>query len=298
MSDLKSYSRQAAIVAFIRRSKKPTTGTILQYLQSEGYSATVRTVQRDLQEIPYLTDVEVIRHGSHPNLWYEVKDSPEERPLLCSYMEKMVLADVMRRELENRQNGPQVIFPDGPVMTKGLEYFATIVKSIRAGNMLALHYRGFNGKESEREVAPLFLREYRKRWYLVARDAEHAKTFGLDRIDGLSITDKTFKPKKGEDFETMFGHVIGLFENDEDPITITFSSEDYNANYLRSVPLHQSQREIGSNDHGPIFEITVVPNYEFYQTMLMMREMVEIIGPGKVREGMRGLLEKMVVKYS
>jgi proteasome accessory factor B len=300
MAYSKIYWRHSQIVEFIKSRKRPTVSAMVDYLAEQNEVVSKRTVERDIQNITYELDVEIKRCGTHPNYYYEIASEPETRPIACSYLEHALMADVIRGEMEAEKKHGRALFPDQPIMTDGLNNIPLLLPCIRGKKQVALRYRKFNGDESERDVCPLFLRQFRKRWYLIARDTKDgiAKTFGLERIISIQPLDKKFKPKDGEDYESMFANVIGLFESDAQPVTIRFWSEDYNANYVRSVPIHGSQRELDTADNGAVFELTVVPNYEFFQTMLMMGDKVRILSPESVRNEMKATILTMMKYYA
>ena len=153
--------------------------------------------------------------------------------------------------------------------------------------MISIDYHKFDQETRSRIVCPFYLKQFRKRYYLIARDTsdDHIKSFGLDRIESLSILTETFTPEKN--VERLFDNVIGFFELDGEPEIIQIWSEKYNANYMRTLRLHHSQKEIGEQDGGVVFELKVVPNFEFFQEVLRMADNVKIISPESVRKKMK-----------
>ncbi len=293
------YSRQNKIVEFIRSRTRPTVSDMVDFLAESDEVVSKRTVERDIQNIINDLGIEIERCGTHPNYFYKIEERHDSAAIVGNYLEHALLADVMRSEMEAKKKFGSTLFPDRPQMTEGLNNIPLLTPSIRHRKQVRIGYSKFNGVESERVVCPLFLRQFRKRWYLIARDTNDgiAKTFGLERITSVNPMDKKFRPKQGEDYESLFANVIGLFESDTAPVSIRFWSEVYNANYVRSVPLHGSQRELEPADGGAVFELTVVPNYEFYQAMLMMGDKVEVLSPQPVREEMKKMVERMIGYY-
>ena len=95
----------------------------------------------------------------------------------------------------------------------------------------------------------------------------------------------------------MYGHVIGLHGNEEAPETIRLWSETTHAGYLRSVKLHHSQHEVGETDGGVVFELHLVPNYEFFQQILMMESRVRILSPASAIDHMKAMLVGILERY-
>ncbi|MFC2176768.1 helix-turn-helix transcriptional regulator, partial [Bacteroidota bacterium] len=264
----------------------PTTQSIQEYLDDEGFSITKRSLQRDFQDIARKMDIEIVRKGTHPSYWYEIESEPESLPTAYGYLEHAMMASVMRKELEDEKLHRRALILDSP-MSEGLEYIPKCLPAIRKNRMISIDYHKFDGPVQNRIVCPFYLKQFRKRWYLIARDTtdDVIKSFGLDRIESLSVLIETFTPEKN--VEHLFDNVIGFFELDEEPETIQIWSEKYNANYIRTLRLHHSQKEIGEKDGGIVFELKVVPNFEFFQEILRMAENVKIIGPESVRNKMR-----------
>ena len=70
------------------------------------------------------------------------------------------------------------------------------------------------------------------------------------------------------------------------------------ANYLRDLPLHESQdEEQYINDEYSIFTLDVRPTYDFIQEILWNAEDVEILEPLDLRKEMKEKLMRMSSKY-
>jgi len=290
--------RYLKIIEHIRNPnrKRPTMQTILDDLQDEGFKITKRSLQRDLLEIPFKTDFEIERKGSHPNYYYEIESAPEEMPAAFNYMQHVMMAGVMREELEQEKLDRRAIIFDHPI-SEGLEFIPKCARAIRNNQMITIEYRAFGGELGTRRVCPFYLKQFRKRWYLIARDTKdgNIKSFGLDRFEGLYTLNETFTPEKNLD--KLYKNVIGFFAKDGQPVKILLWSEPYNANYIRTLRLHHSQKELGEKDGGVLFELFVVPNFEFFQEVLRMSKNVKIVGPPQVKDEMKSLVQDILKDY-
>ena len=242
MSSTSIFERYAKIIEHIRNPyrKRPTTQSIQEYLDDEGFSITKRSLQRDFQDIAIKMDIEIVRKGTHPNYWYEIESEPESLPTAYGYLEHAMMANVMRKELEDEKLHRRALILDHP-MSEGLQYIPKCLPAIRKNRMISIDYHKFDQETRSRIVCPFYLKQFRKRYYLIARDTsdDHIKSFGLDRIESLSILTETFTPEKN--VERLFDNVIGFFELDGEPEIIQIWSEKYNANYMRTLRLHHSQ---------------------------------------------------------
>lgn len=299
MAYARIYNRHGYILDYIKRNSRPTTEDIVHFLHGLGEGVDERTVQRDIKTIENELDYVIERKGLHPNKWYEIVEEPEEKTLVSRYLEHAGLAEMLRKEAVKKHGQRRSIYLDETQMTEGLGYVPLILEAIKNSTKLNVSHCKFGGEPTERKVCPLFLKQYLHRWYLLARENESGKTksFGLDRILKVEPTDEIFQFTEQDNHNTMYGHVIGLYGNEEEPETIRIWSETAHAGYLRSVKLHHSQQEIGEMDGGVVFEFFLVPNYEFFQLMLMMESKVQILSPQTVVERMKAMLLGALGRY-
>jgi predicted DNA-binding transcriptional regulator YafY len=68
--------------------------------------------------------------------------------------------------------------------------------------------------------------------------------------------------------------------------------------YVRALPIHESQKEKETTDEWSIFEYRLVPCFNFYQQLLWHRERLEVLEPLYIREEMKKTIEKMLDCYS
>ena len=299
MAYSKIHNRHHLIVEYIKRNKKPTTQGIHNYLREIGEVVSKRTVERDIENISFNLGFEIKRVGRHPDYWYEIDSEPEAESMASSYLEFAMMADLMRGELEHHKSYEKAVYLDHP-LSEGLGHVPRIIPSIRKNHKLIITHAKFEEKPVERIICPLYLKQFRKRWYVIARDTKDdiVKSFGLDRISEVVELSESFERKPNEVADVLFTNVIGLFHRDGEPTTIRFWSEPYNANYLRTLKLHQTQKEIGPSNGGFEFEIEVVPNPEFYYEILNMADFVKVLSPESVRTEMRRIANRLVSYYS
>jgi len=67
--------------------------------------------------------------------------------------------------------------------------------------------------------------------------------------------------------------------------------------YIKALPIHESQKEVEISEEWSIFEYRLIPCYNFYQQLLWHRERLEVLEPMYVRDEMKKVLESMIAKY-
>ena len=69
-------------------------------------------------------------------------------------------------------------------------------------------------------------------------------------------------------------------------------------NYLRTLPLHASQKELVSTEEYADFEYFLRPTFDFMQELLSQGDEIEVLEPKSFREEMKDILQRMLKRYS
>lgn len=173
---------------------------------------------------------------------------------------------------------------------------------MRRNHVLSITHQGFGQPEANTfEIEPYCLKVVKRRWYVVARSpyysernkekgikpADVYRVYALDRISDIQDTGKTFKMKKDFDINHYFEGCCGVITSDEPIQRIVLLAYGGFADYLRTLPLHESQREIEGDDESTLFEYHLKPTFDFYQLVLAQGDQVEVLEPESVRNEMR-----------
>lgn len=193
----------------------------------------------------------------------------------------------------------RILLEDVP---SGQVYLHAIIDAMKENRVLNITYKSFwSEKERTYNVQPLCIKLFRQRWYLVVRYDKPGYSpwvCALDRILLLEKTEETFTMPKDWDAEEYFDGFIGvLCYNDCNKETVKIKVSTSQANYLRSLKLHESQEEVERNEDYSIFTYYLRPTYDFMQELLWNGEEVEVLEPQWLRDEMRGRIERMLDLY-
>lgn len=183
-----------------------------------------------------------------------------------------------------------------------------LLQALKERRMVAFRYNPF---WSERPIdyfnfQPHALKMFERRWYLLGHydSSRPHLTYGLDRITDCRLQDDHYERDPDFDLDKMFDGVYGIdrgrseSKDTEIPIEEVWLKVDpYQANYLRSLRLHNSQYEVGEKDGYPIFSLRVRPTYDFKQKLLSLGSSVEVLKPESLRNVMRQEINAMMTKY-
>ena len=113
------------------------------------------------------------------------------------------------------------------------------------------------------------------------------------------MTDEPFSYPKDFSPEVYFEGCFGVIRGDETGIeTVKIKVSANQANYLRSLPLHPSQKETERNADHSIFTLQVRPTFEFQQELLWNGDALEVLEPLWLRKEMAGMVKRMWNNYS
>lgn len=251
-----------------------------------------RQAIRDIFNIDIEIDPEEKGYKYHIANLEELEGDGLRNRLLDSYaMLNQVQAD---SKLKDR-----ILFEEVP---SGRRWLSVIIEAMRNGEVLRLTHQSFQSEEPKTfEAEPYYLKMFNRRWYLVARKA-HPRSFekycairiyALDRITECVATEVRFEMNPDFDAEEYFSGCFGIIRSEEQPLKVVLRAFGNFANYLRTLPLHSSQREIGRDGEGVLFQIEVRPAFDLYQALLAQADQLEVLEPASVRDTMAYFARKL-----
>ena len=187
---------------------------------------------------------------------------------------------------ESKSLKDRILFEDIPC---GNGYLTTIVQAMKENLKLKVVRQSF-GQESPYTtlIEPYGMKVFKQRWYLVgvAHGGKKIKTYALDRILQVELTNEHFDMPEDFDMSMFFHDSYGILiqPEDYDVETVHLKVSSKHCHYLRTLPLHHSQKEIEKHEKYSIFTVRVYPTLDFIQEILSHGDEVEVLSPKWVRE--------------
>lgn len=306
------FGRYVWLMDILRRYKRLTFQEINELWQESGLGygeeLPLKTFHNHKKAIKDIFDVYIECNRKDGYRYYI--DEPERIEgnnlrswLISSYATlNQIQAD---NKLEDR-----IIFEEIP---SGQTWLTCIADAMRRNHVLSITHQGFGKPEpSTFDIEPYFLKVVKRRWYVVARSPYYSErnkeqgvkpsdvylVYALDRISDIQDTGRTFKMKKNFDVHSYFEGCCGIITSNESSQKIVLRAYNGFADYLRTLPLHESQREIGSDDESTLFEYHLKPTFDFYQLVLAQGDQVEVLEPESVRDEMRNFAQNILDFYT
>jgi predicted DNA-binding transcriptional regulator YafY len=268
---------------------------VMTKLENEDLSAnfefSARTFDRDKKDILDLFGI-LIQYNRKDKVYYI--DEDVEDPSVSRMIEAFSIHQALKEgnkiapsiHLENRKSS-------GTALINGILY------AIQNNFQIAFtHTKFWEMKISQRTVKPLAIKESQNRWYLIAEDNKdgRVKNFGFDRISDLKILDDKFKPFVFN-VEKAYQNAFGIETNEPaQKVVLEFSWQQ--GNYIKSFPLHVSQKIISDTEDALEIELFIHPTYDFIMEILKYGAEVEVLEPSTLRKAVKNRIEEMIKIYN
>ena len=198
---------------------------------------------------------------------------------------------------DSKELSDQILFEPIP---SGEKFLAPIIEALRDKTAIEMTYQGFTKDyPATFIVEPYCLKMFKQRWYMLAHSVGRDKTliYSLDRVHALEPTTQKYQLPKDFDAEFYFRNVYGVSGMEDQPQEVEIKIEAYQANFLRSLPLHPSQTEIERQEQYSIFRYNLVPAFEFKQELRKHGSVLEVLKPQWLRDEFRKDIEYQLSKY-
>ena len=184
---------------------------------------------------------------------------------------------------------------------EGQEFLPIILEALKNNTVLSMSYQSFfRDEENTFDVEPYCLKLFHQRWYLVARSPYYNKVmiYALDRVHYLDTTSSRFTYPKDFFPDEFFDGCFGIIAGDGTELeTVRLKVSAGQANYLRSLMLHETQIETQRNDEYSIFTLKVRPTFDFIQELLSNGADVEVLSPDWFRKEVAEIVKRMWNHY-
>ena len=189
----------------------------------------------------------------------------------------------------------RVVLEDVPA---GREYLSLIVRAIKSNHRLLIGYQKFGVEGYEKVVSPYALKLFHQRWYLLARTADdQMRIYALDRLTKAELTTEPFTMPRGFSPKAYFAEYFGVLTIPVPMAHVVIRAYDTTPDYLRTLPLHHSQREIASTDQYADFALDLRPTADFQGQLLSHGARIEVLEPESLRQQMAQSLSASLERY-
>ena len=142
------------------------------------------------------------------------------------------------------------------------------------------------------------MKEFKNRWYVIARDLKdrNVKTFALDRLTNLEITNRKFEYPKDYNIEENYRYCFGIINpNNEEPQNILLSFDPFQGKYIKSLPLHETQQIVIDNEEELQIKLNLCVTQALVMELLSFGDDLPFLNPKSLADEIKKAARKSVV---
>lgn len=199
----------------------------------------------------------------------------------------------------NKSDKKIIEFEQNPYLL-GLENISILYNAILHKQSLSVDYKSFKSEKTNQFIfSPHFLKQYNNRWFVlgVQDGYTNSSTLALDRIEHIESSPSSYFDSQ-IDFEEHFDDVIGVtIPTDTALEIIKIKIDAILFPYIKSKPLHGSQKIKETNKEYSLIELNLIPNYELETTLLSHGEKLTVLEPKSLSERIQQRLKNGYKNY-
>ena len=264
---------------------------------SNGGEYALRTFHDHRKVVEELFGIEIVCNRSDNR--YYIRDTDDIKS--PGYFRKWLLETISLNNTiaANKRLRDRILLEEVPSTTPAL---VPLLSAMRENITVNFQYHPFDKDvvNPYNDFQPWTLKMYKRRWYVYGSVPEKGlRIFSLDRISDVESTGQFFRLPEDFDAEAVFFGTFGAYVTVKDePQTILIKTDEWQAKYLRSLPLHKSQEEVERTPEYSIFSLFVKPTYDLKQEILTMNIHAEVLAPAAFRKEIQANLSEMLNKYN
>lgn len=235
-----------------------------------------RTLQRDLKEIRNVFGIDI--EYSKTNKGYYISQSETEN----MNFQRMIEAFDMFNSLNLAQDLTPFIHLEKR-RPQGTENLYGLLHAIKNKLKIKFTYQKFWEEEvSQRLVEPYALKEFKNRWYILAKDSKdnNIKSFALDRLTNLEITTQHYQYPDNYSIEQNYRYCFGIISpNGSEPQDIILSFDPFQGKYIKTLPLNETQEVLVDNDQETRIKLKLCLTHDLVMELLSFGDNMKVIEP-------------------
>jgi predicted DNA-binding transcriptional regulator YafY len=300
MSYRSAIKRYLNIIELLESDQFPSSSRMIERLHEEGIKTSERTFQRDLQALKDEFGIEV-SYNKNKNGYYIDYELSTDFKTFLRIIEILNTADIIADTIKENKSNLKYLSFDSASELKGIAYLKDILKAIKSQQIISFIHQPFHQEKGKKtHLKPYGLKEYMNRWYVVGevQGLNEIRTYGIDRISELKVTDKKFIPNDQLQPLSNFEDIIGVVYYAHPMTDVILSFTPTQGKYIKTLPFHHSQKIIVDNDEELRISLKLKPNYELTQKIMMLHHEVKVIEPQWLADEILEKAQKIVKKYS
>lgn len=263
---------------------------------SDGEALSIRTFHKWRVAIEEMFGLVIENeNGGQYRYYIENADDLKDGSMRSWLFNTLTVSNLM---MESASIKDKILFEEIP---DGEQYLPSILEALKKNTVLEMTYQSYGRDEANTfTLEPYCLKAFKQRWYLVGRSPYYDRIliYALDRVHQLDLTALHFEYPEDFKAEDYFDECFGIIADVNCKVeTVKLKVSAGQAHYLRSLTLHQSQKEVERNDEYSIFTVRLRPTFDFRQEILSQGCDIEVLEPKWFRDEVAEISKHMWNKY-
>lgn len=206
----------------------------------------------------------------------------------------------LNKTFQLKEQEEYIISFDNNEFLKGKEFITPLFSAIQNKQAVKISYQSFQSTKAKQFVFhPYHLKEFNNRWFVLGKhqDFDNLSNLALDRIVAIKTTNESYDNTQNTNFNEHFDDIIGVTKTEEQPIKIELIANQKLAPYIKTKPLHGSQKRILETKTEYHFSIEVIPNYELEKLLLSFGEDLRVMNPAPLKNKLKNRIVQQLNNY-
>ncbi len=229
---------------------------------------------------------------------YEYSIEENQEASSPSVTDWMLNAAAMGTVVQDAQEAAGRIFVED--VPSARVHLSTVITALKDFHPISFTYTPYTRVNPSRGVTvePYFLKIFRQRWYITGRNVKDnaVKTYALDRMSDVRLSTDTFSLPADFDAGEYVNDAFGIIFTQGQAHDIRLRVDPRQAKYLRTLPLHHSQRETVTDGYS-IFHYRLRLTGDFLKELLSFGPSVTVLYPPELRAMVVKSLQDSLANY-
>lgn len=189
------------------------------------------------------------------------------------------------------------------------DYLKMVIDAMKKNVRIVVDYRRY-GTDTPNHLTfePYCIKLFKQRWYVLGhfhreatanRDVlDYFGVFSFDRILNMSLTDEKFQIDSNFSAQAYFEECYGVLVGDGTQAErIVIRAFGYDQFYIRDLPIHKTQREIGRGEDYTDYELFMRPTIDLSGHILSRSNQIKVIEPKWLADEIRNMHLQAAMMY-
>lgn len=180
-----------------------------------------------------------------------------------------------------------------------------LMEAMKRMACISMSYKKYGQQDTKQVILePYCIKLFKRRWYVFGRlhtdtpDENSFRIYSFDRIKDIGLTDEKFVLPDNFCAKELFRDSYGiLLSHDTKPQRIVVRAYQNERFYVRDLPIHHSQREIGEGEDYADFELWMHPTSDFCAHVLSRSNQLRVLQPEWLVEKVKQMLREALERY-